>query len=114
VWVHLTSPVHRKIKKGNNILINIDFERMQPVPDGAHRDGLFGLQPFYIGGRKDGQSVPAGYQPFHRFETGQPMEDDQQPPDRHYVLFADGRSLRYIHSSLVPADYKYTEDPASE
>ncbi len=92
----------------------IDLNNMAPVPGGAVCDGLFSLQPNFVGGRKDGQLAPVEWQPYRRCESGQPLEDYQQPPDKHYVLFSAGRSLRYIHSSLLPADYKYTEDPASE
>ncbi len=92
----------------------IELNKLKPARDGADCDGLFSLQPHYVGGRRDGQLAPVEWQPFRRCESGQPLEEYQQPPDKHYLLFVDRRSLRYIHSSLLPADYKYTEDPASE
>jgi hypothetical protein len=87
-------------------MINLDFTRMSPVPGGAFRGGLSG-QPNYVGGRLDGQLAHAGWQPFRRSSSGQPLPDDLPPPPEHYVLFiADGRYLwHYIHASLLPADY---------
>lgn len=87
-------------------MINLDFSRMKSVPGGAHRGWLSG-QPNFVGGRLDGQLAPAGWQPFRRSESGQPLKNDQQPPGHHYVLFVlDGGYLwHYVHSSLLGADY---------
>jgi hypothetical protein len=87
-------------------MINIDLSRMKPVPTGAHRGGLSG-QPNYVGGRLDGRLAPAEWQPYRRSGSGQPLADDQQPPQEHYVLFVvDGGYLyHYIHCSILPADY---------
>lgn len=88
-------------------MINIDFARMKPVPSGAHRGGLSG-QPNFIGGRLDGRLAPAEWQPYRRSNSGQPLPDDQEPPQEHYVLFvADFRYLwHYIHTSVLPDDYE--------
>jgi hypothetical protein len=90
----------------NTTMIHLDFRRIQHVPSGAHRGALSG-QPNYIGGRLDGQLAPAGWQPARRSSSGQPLPDDQLPPDGHYRLFADnsGYLWYYLHSSLLPADF---------
>ena len=87
-------------------MINLDFARMKPVPNGAHR-GLLTGQPNYLGGRLDGTLAPAGFQPYRRTEQGQPIADDQPFPPEHYLLFVvDGGYLwHYVHVSLLPADY---------
>lgn len=94
----------------------IDISHMKPVPGGAFCDGVYSLQPNFIGGRKDGQLAPAEWQPYRRSESGQPLNDNQPLPPRYYVLFADGYSslLRYVDSALLPADYKYTDDDPGE
>lgn len=96
----------------------VDFNHLEPVRGGANRSA-WSPQPFYVGGRLDGQLAPAGRHPFRRSESGTPLDDDQQPPDdEHYLLFVnDGRYLlQYIHASLLPADYEHPdpEDPVSE
>ncbi|MGH3589436.1 MAG: hypothetical protein ACRDRF_00150 [Pseudonocardiaceae bacterium] len=90
----------------------LDFSRMKPVHGGVHRDGLFGLQPNFIGGRRDGQSAPAGWCSAFCDEYGHPQ--DHRPPtgQPNYRLFVNdnGYQYHYIHSAYL-ADY---QEPASE
>jgi hypothetical protein len=86
-------------------MISLEFTRMSPSPGGAFRGGLSG-QPNFIGGRLDGQLAYAGWQPFRRSSSGQPLPDDQEPPKDHYLLFVNSGYLwHYVHTTLLPADY---------